>query len=101
MTKRITVRLDTVIDAKVLAALDAIPAGERNGKISAVLRREFGGDPPDLAHAINRLAEAIERSGGFPAGQEPVTEEAATQVDRNSPEFKAKLRQSVLGPLGG
>ena len=101
MLKRITVRLDTEIDAKVLAALDAIPAGERNGKICAALRREFGGEPPDLVRAINRLAAIIESRGVLPAGQEPATEKASPQVDRNSPEFRAKLRQSVLGPLGG
>ncbi len=101
MLRRITVRLDTEIDERVLAVLDAIPAGERNGKICAALRREFGDEPPDLVHAINRLAEAIEGGGGLIAGTKPVTEKASPQVDRNSPEFKAKLRQSVLGPLGG
>ena len=98
MIKRITVRLDVDIDAQVLAALDAIPLGERNGRIRKALRREFGGEPPDLVRAINRLADIIESRGVLPAGQEPVAEKPAPQqADRNSPEFRAKVRQSVLG----
>ena len=57
MIKRVTIRLDTETDAQVLAALGRIPRGDRNARICAILRREFGTqDWADLTQAVNRLA---------------------------------------------
>ena len=62
MIKRVTIRLDTETDAQVLAALGRIPPGERNARICAVLRREFGTqDWADLTQAVN-LARTSPRS---------------------------------------
>lgn len=94
MIKRITLRIDTEVDAAVVEFLESIPAGERNARICAALRYAFGGRAPDLVSAINRLATAIEGHGGLPISPAVDSRQPAKRTD---PEFRAKLKQSVLG----
>ena len=81
-------------DDALIAALQALPAGQRMSRIRVVLEREFV-QAPDLATAINRLAAAIERS---PVKSKPDPDPPDHQPEPDH-ERKAKLRASVLGPF--
>ena len=82
------IKLNSETDAALIQALHEIHTGKRAERIRDALTQAFVGGP-DLAQAIHRLAGAIER-------RDPATEKATQQVDRTSPEFKAKLKKSVL-----
>lgn len=87
------IKLNPVTDAALIQALQSIPNGERAQRIRAALTQAFVGGA-DLAQAVHRLAAAIERQGG-PMGTGS-GEKRATGPERDSPEYRAKLKQSVL-----
>ena len=88
------IKLNPVTDAALIQALQAIPNGERAQRIRVALTQSFVGGP-DLAQAIHRLAGVIERQGSPGEGAGHGGAEPAKQ-DRSSPEFRAKLKKSVL-----
>ena len=99
MIKRVTIRLDTETDAQVLAALGRIPPGERNARICAVLRREFGTqDWADLTQAVNRLAQALEHHSAL-AGSDAAekTQKPSLQVRLQDPAQKTAITHALLG----
>lgn len=103
MIKRITIRLDAETHAQVLDAIESIPVGERNSRICAALRREFGGkDLADLAQAVHRLATAIEQMPQVSTDPRPKTEAQSKPLFermQDDPALKARVKQSVLAGL--
>ena len=100
MIKRVTIRFDTETDAQVVDALGRIPPGERNARICAVLRREFGTqDGADLTQALNRLAQALEHHpvlGGLDAA-ETTPKPSPLQGRLQDPDQKALITHALLG----
>lgn len=75
---RVTLRLDPVADAALIAALAAIPRGRRNAAIKAWL---LAGQQPDtrLAAVIARLEAAVDRLvAAAPASEAPAPPPAGT-----------------------
>ena len=99
MIKRVTIRLDTETDAQVVAALVRIPPGERNARICAILRREFGTqDGADLTQAVNRLAKALERHPALAGSDadEKTPKPSPLQVRLQDPAQKTVITHALL-----
>ncbi len=98
MIKRITIRLDNDADAGLLAALEAIPPGERNTQIRSALRREFTGESPipDLTKAVLRLCETMSHlpTAEPNPGPTPKTSLAERMKD---PAEKERIKAGLLG----
>ena len=85
---RLTIRLKHPDDAALVAAIDAMPPGDRNKHLKQALEDSLI-HGPTLAQAVNALAHAVEGMGN--TASPPTTERPRAD--------KAALKAALLGPF--
>ncbi len=94
--KQIVLRFDEVADADLLAALERLPKGDRSSQIRAALHRVFV-EAPDLAAAVNRLADALGRLPSTTSlSPEPPKPTSLTERMKD-PAEKERIKAGLLG----